>query len=308
MSEYPIVKRVVFSDFDETIVDINTFKISSKLSSYLKSHTSLLSLVIVTSRGWDGLKPYAKALNLKVPQIIESGAKIIDPITEKVLFENSISRRALRQIYLLSTTVPLRVTFSCGLESHRDIKLLPKFSNIGRLSLIVRPEFYKETVTKLKFIKEIHFACGEGMMDNPEEYLIDITPVSIDKLAGMKKWLSEYGENVEELYVAGNSEGDIPLFKLKKKNKRIVKVAVQNAVMSLQKKADVIIPPPQNNGFYLFLAQTFRNTSESNDFWGAAYIQWYSLIQKTRVKTLQFIQPAISSPKYIYGYVRPNSK
>jgi HAD superfamily hydrolase (TIGR01484 family) len=300
MSEYPIVKRVVFSDFDETIVDIKSFKISGKLSSYLKSHTSLLSLVIVTSRGWDGLKPYAKALNLKVPQIVESGAKIIDPITEKVLFENSLSKQALKQIYLLSTTVPLRVTFSCGLESHRDIKLLPKFSNIGRLSLIVRPEYYQETVTKLKFIKDIHFACGEGMMDNPDEYLIDITPVSIDKLVGMKKWLAEYGQQVEEIYVAGNSEGDLPLFKLKKKNKKIVKVAVQNAVLSLQKKANIIIPPPEDNGFYLFLAQTFRNNSESNDFWGSAYVHCYSLIQKFRVKILQVVEPVVRSPKFLY--------
>lgn len=308
MRDYSIKKSVVFSDFDETIIDIKTFKISGRLSSYLKSHTSLLSLVIVTSRGWDGLKPYAKALNLQVPQIVESGAKIIDPITEEVLFENSISRKALKQIYLLSTTVPLRTTFSCGLESHKDIKLLPKFSNIGRLSLIVRPEFYEETVTKLKFIKDISFSCGEGMMDNPDEYLIDITPRSIDKLAGMKRWLAEYGANTEELYVAGNSEGDLPLFKLKKKNKKVIKVAVQNAVLSLQKKADVIIPPPQDNGFFLFLSQTFRNKTEERDHFGILYVHGYSLIQKLRVKALQAISPFVSGHRYIYGYVRNVSK
>ncbi len=304
MSEYPIVKSVVFSDFDETIVDIKTFKISGKLSSYLKSHSSLLSLVIVTSRGWDGLKPYAKALNLKAPQIVESGAKIIDPVSEKVLFDNSLNKKALRQIYLLSTTVPLRVTFSCGLESHQDIHLLPKFSNIGRLSLIVRPQYYEETVTKLKFIKDIQFSCGEGMMDNPNEYLIDITPKSIDKLSGIKKWLSEYGKDVENIYVAGNSEGDLPLFKLKKKNKQIIKVAVQNAVMPLQKKANIIIPPPDENGFYLFLSQTFRNKAEQKDLLAAAYVKVYSLLQKTRVNLLQIVTPVIRSPKYLYGYVR----
>lgn len=304
MTDYQIRKSVVFSDFDETIVDINTFKIYGKLSSYLKSHNSLLSLVIVTSRGWDGLKPYAKALNLKAPQIVESGSKIIDPVTEEVLFDNSISKKALKQIYLLSTTVPLRVTFSSGLESHKDIKLLPKYSNIGRLSLIVRPEYYEETITKLKFIKDIHFASGEGMRDNPNEYLIDITPLSIDKLAGMKKWLTAFGEGVEEIYVAGNSEADVPLFRLKKKNKRVVKVAVQNAVMSLQKKADVIIPPPEGNGFYLFLRQTFKNNTDDRDFLGATYVYMYSVVQKTRVKLIQAIEPVITSRKNLYSYVK----
>ncbi len=305
-SDCTVSENLVFSDFDETIIDIQSYKISSKLSNYLKTHAQIVSLVIVTSRGWDGLKPYTQKLHLNLPQIVENGAKIIDPKTEKILFENNLQNLQVQQIKKLAEKYKSRLDFSAGLKSYYTLQQLDLVEGIGRISLNIKKPLFKALLADLKKIKGISVFHGY-ILDDQEEVLIDVTKKNVTKLEGIKKWLEIYKNIESNIYVAGNGYPDLPAFKIKKYYPNVVTVAVKNAVNELKCKADIIIRPPEEKGFYQFLSSNFTLRNESVNGTERLNNYMYSNIEKFRANVTQMVSTLLQTPQYLYSFLKKSN-
>lgn len=249
---------LLFSDFDGTIVDTKTFKISSNLSQILSRKNLPISFIVTTSRGWDGLKPYTEALSLSIPQILENGAQIFDPQSETSVFRKGLSRKSLKAISDIADQYGLKVSFSSETISTNDNKLLSKLDYVGRVSLLVTNGHYKQILSDLESLDDVHFVQGTDTNDSRKDFsIIDITAKEVDKALGVKNWIELLQPNPRRVYVFGNSENDLPLFHLHLEQCEIIKVAISDGHSELKKLADRLIPPPEKDGLATFLAEEF---------------------------------------------------
>lgn len=226
---------LVFSDFDGTIIDINTYKISSELTKFLKRNKKI-TLVLTTSRAWDGVAPYSKALNLTPAQITENGAVIIDPVTLEIVYKKTIPSDAEEAVKKLAKERRITISFA------GDGK------QVGRISLVMDLSKAERIIEDLKEIPNINFVA-ERQAGSEDKFLIDITPQSVNKYTGVLEWLRLYPGRYEKIYAAGNSLSDLPLFQ----TDRFIKVAVEDGAPELKCRADLVIPGPSEQGFLRLL-------------------------------------------------------
>lgn len=249
-----MLNYLLFSDFDETIADDARFHVDASLTDLLTTHRQAISTVIVTSRGWVGVKPYIGALRLTLPQIIEGGAKIIDPVTEEILYRESLPSSAIAALQTIAVQHPfIATTFSAGEHSYTNPDLLDQVEDIGRVSFSMPPGEFASVLALLQTIPGIRFAHGPAMHTPGGNPLIDITSPNINKGKGIEKWLELFNPRPAAVLVAGNSENDIPMFDIDPEGLSLLRVAVDNAAVALKMKADIVVPAAYNNGLYFLL-------------------------------------------------------
>ncbi|MDQ3238976.1 MAG: Cof-type HAD-IIB family hydrolase, partial [bacterium] len=261
-NKYIVPKSIIFSDFDDTIIDTNTYKIPTNLTEQLKKCHKKVGLVLVTSRGWDGIRPYVSSLQLNLPQVTESGSKIFDPITENELYSSPLTADVVSQLHEIGVKYPIKITFSSGSYSSQDKRLLNQTSNIGRASIISSEKHTPQILKDLSKISRIHVISGDGMKDSPGNDLIDITPKFVDKRKGIEQWMRMYGKGVNCIYLAGNSEADLVMYEVENNQTEINTIAVQNGILKLKVKAETIIPSVSDDGFAQWLEANFNNKSD----------------------------------------------
>jgi HAD superfamily hydrolase (TIGR01484 family) len=261
MEKIALSPYLVFSDFDGTIVD-STFRVLPALSQLLA--TQNVPLIIVTSRGWDGLRPYTDALHLRLPQLLANGAVIMEPITETLIYKQPIPRPAVRYITRLGqrygASFGISGLYTSYIDSARALK-----EEVLRISLVVDPKDRVAIQEQLKKLTDITFINNTRQIN--EGRIVDITASLVTKLTGIQNWLKQYLSlsPVSTIYVLGNSENDIPMFQLQLPGVRVIRTAIRTAPAGLIKAADAVIDPPEERGFYRFLRALVDNKPVSRN-------------------------------------------
>jgi HAD superfamily hydrolase (TIGR01484 family) len=240
---------LIFSDLDGTLLDTRTYTLSQEVIDFLREIRAV-TLVLVTSRAWDGVVDYCSTLELVHPQIVENGALIIDPVTNKIIYHQPLSKSALDSLKELSIRRKLPISFATPYQTYNSIETLPETElSIGRISLIVREEHASEVRGELANLKSINFVMDK-QANSRKKCLVDITPIGVDKMVGVRQWLQMNGA-AERMYVVGNSLNDLPMFKEEKI--KFTKVAIENGAEELKERADLIILSPRQGGFLRLL-------------------------------------------------------
>ncbi|ASP28062.1 HAD family hydrolase [Spiroplasma corruscae] len=265
-----IVRNEDFKILDETVRDILNYQVESESKFF-----------IVTGRAYQNMKYYIKQLKIKLPIICSNGSAIIDPITNKVLFENSMSDSVVLKLLdhahknsldvniytakdLISLKTSERYKKYQELFAHYPKELQPEFIFIDSyLDLIEDIKNKKYKTLKLMYSfdpiqdKEKHLNLvnflDEMNLYHPQTFIqsrliMDAMEKGVNKATGLEKWCELMNVDKNNIHVVGDNNNDIEMVSSFKYG-----ISVGNGVSALKEVANIVIDTIDNNGVGKYL-------------------------------------------------------
>lgn len=196
-------------------------------------------LTCATGRDWEDTKPVIKKLGFVAPCIIEGGTRIIDPLSEKTLWEKSLETGASTKIFEVfkAESKTGMVLSSADLDGTPLTELQSVPQNLSFLYLLAIPEDIAINISNS--INAHNYAIahqtpswnGNGLID------VHVTHREATKEHAIQEWQKLEGIEQAETIGLGDSGNDVPIFQ-----SAGLKVAVGNATADLKSLADYIAP------------------------------------------------------------------
>jgi HAD superfamily hydrolase (TIGR01484 family) len=201
----------------------------------------VVTVSAATGRSLPMVQAILNACKLKDPCILSGGTEIIDPLTNKIVWQVRLLENQVKQIVKVCLPYPYEVFFS------DDIKGLPardrKVSGSERIVYIkdCKMEDAKKIQKELKEIQNItsHFAGSW----TPDRVDVHITHKDATKKHAVNELTKMLCVGKNEVIAVGDNNNDIPLFE-----SAGFKVAMGNATDDLKRVADYIAPPVKKDG------------------------------------------------------------
>jgi 5-amino-6-(5-phospho-D-ribitylamino)uracil phosphatase len=220
------------------------------LISAVKDNKERIHLCAATGRSWPKAEGVIKLLGLTDPCIISGGSQIIEPSSEKIIWELRIDLADALAVQDLAKDYNYPVAYADGLtteyaESISDIEINSPLNTIyilnvpihiadkliEQLSIISAITVSRAYSWKLDGGVDLHITNNEATKEHAVAELCDILGVDRSKVAGV-----------------GDGFNDIHLF-----NAVGYKVAMGNAVPELKEAADIVIGEQKDNGLATFI-------------------------------------------------------
>jgi hypothetical protein len=210
-------------------------------------------LTCATGRDWEGTKSVVSKLGFVAPCIIEGGTRIIDPLSEKTLWEKSLELGASTKILEVFKAQSKTGVVMSSADIHgaplASVQSVPK--DLSFLYLLAIPE---ATAIKISnYINAQSFAIAHNTPSWDGNGLIDVhvTHREATKEHAIQVWQQLEAIEREETIGVGDSGNDVPIFQSSG-----LKVAVGNATPDLKSLADYIAPA-QNEHALLHIINKF---------------------------------------------------
>lgn len=234
--------KALVTDLDGTAVKISSDGSDVTEAARLSIQTAQekgFKITCATGRRWDSTKPIVKRLGIVSPCIVHGGSRIIDPITEKTLWEKHLDVSAVEatlDIFKRESDSGDLATFTIKRQSLNTVDRAPE--NAQFMYLLNIPSEVGQRITNA--INAQAFAVahltpawdGEGKID------IHVTHPEATKEHAIAIWQKMVGVSKDATIGVGDSGNDIPLF-----FSAGLRVAVGNATEELKQLADYIAPP-----------------------------------------------------------------
>ena len=216
---------------------------SLRVKEAIAKANDYLSVGIVTARPPFWAKPVMKVLTLKAPCVVIGGARIIDPVSYKTLFEKVIPKIEAEQIIdmLKKNKIPF-------LYPRDTNDLTPTFDitipDAGQIEIAV-PEITHEQADFLldKFDNFKNIAAHKVTGLEKDKVWLQITHLESTKQHSILKVAEILNIETHEIIGVGDSYNDFPLLMACG-----LKVAMGNAVQELKEIADYIAPSVEEDG------------------------------------------------------------
>jgi Cof subfamily protein (haloacid dehalogenase superfamily) len=196
-------------------------------------------LTCATGRDWEGTKAVVHKLGFVAPCIIEGGTRIIDPLTEKTLWEKALKPGASTKILKVFKAQSKTGVVMSSADTHgspiASVQSVPK--NLSFLYLLAVPE---PTAIKISnYINAEGYAISHNTPSWSGNGLIDVhvTHTEATKEHAIQVWQQLEGIKHDETIGVGDSGNDVPIFQSSG-----LKIAVGNATPGLKSLADYIAP------------------------------------------------------------------
>lgn len=240
-------KAIIF-DLDGTIVPsiMEGMPSSAVIDSVLKAKRKL-KLSTASARAVQYCRNIWKALSLEDPCIINGGSQIINPKTEKIIWEQRLPDGAIEEVLKRSKVYTDTIAFNGNiLNVKTDYDKLPKSANL----IVVFGVKKAKTESLIKVLSQIpdvtvHILHSWVVGDYWDIHIIHKLAT---KKHAIEKLIEILGIKKEEVIGVGDGNNDIPLFESVG-----YKVAMGNAVDNLKKHADYITDSLDNDGFAKFI-------------------------------------------------------
>ena len=254
------------SDIDGTLVDKNK-KIPGLNREVIRAFQQKGGFFsLATGRIEKSAIPYCRELGISCPVILYNGARIVDPINERVLFERQLSLADFyRAIELYEKFDYDYIIYSEG-EAFifRHSEAISDFEKGDGYScrIVSGPdELWGRSINKVLMIGDpasfpsfrTAFAAGReepaDLIQSEWNYL-EILPRGVNKGAALGELGAILGIPAEKTICFGDNSNDIEMIRRAGRG-----VAMENAVEELKAAADLIAPPHDEAGVGLSLAQ-----------------------------------------------------
>lgn len=220
-----------------------------------------IPVVLCTGRSEIASLPIAHRLGLSTPLVVFNGARVVDPVTESVLFEARVAGRDLATALLLAdhygdaffAYVEDRVYADTAavaanplLPSYlftMDRPLVPVRDLGGRLRAGVVPPPNKLTVLGTPVNMSQLARVAEELSLNvhlAQPIAVEILPRGVSKASGLALVARAYGVAREAVIAVGNAGNDIAMLQWAG-----LGVAISDAPLHVQAAAAAICPPPE---------------------------------------------------------------
>lgn len=210
-------------------------------------------IACATGRSWDLVKPVTDALGIVAPCVVEGGTRIVDPKTEKTLWEKHIDGSAVArilQIFQEETSDGMLLTHDE--ELYQPLKTITVAPRTARVMYLLG--INNETAAVIcNRVNELHGVAAHPTLSWSGENKLDIhvTHVEATKEHAVLEWQKLEDVTKTETIGMGDSGNDIPLFQSVG-----LKVAVGSATVELKQLADYIAPN-QNDGALVHVINRF---------------------------------------------------
>jgi Cof subfamily protein (haloacid dehalogenase superfamily) len=267
------VRKLIVTDLDGTLLDNH----SELRSEYAKEIRRLLQdgvkLTIASGRAFNSIRPFAEKLDVNMPVICELGAFIIDPITEKKIFEKTIPHEVVSKTlnflkkskYLFNVYLSRGNEYKCFksldapffLDRKPVAKMDDDLMNIFNTIFRNIDDYDGGTI---EGIRKISIRCYESQLDDLKSKIseilsdeatvkqsdtncLDISPPGVSKGTGLSYILNLCGISPDDVMAIGDNETDTTMFKVAKHS-----VAVANGDDSTKQAAKFVTLSNEENG------------------------------------------------------------
>lgn len=198
---------------------------------------------IASGRSLIWIEEIIKGLDLKVPLILDNGARIYDPVKKSYVWESLVKEETAKKVLeILSKDKSLRIIVSDDGNRFENIEQINKWKISKILVLGITPGKAKRLHDELRNIPNISVTrsiSGTGKKSQS----VHVTDADATKQVAAGKLMEFLGIRKEEIIGIGDSYNDFPLLMASG-----LKVAMANAVPELKEIADYIAPPYYEHG------------------------------------------------------------
>lgn len=246
------VKAVLF-DLDGTAVPSGfESRATPRLKQAIKQAQSAgLYLAAATGRSWDKAAGLIGELELTDPCIICGGAIIIDPRTQKILWQATVPVDSLRLIARVAEEYGFELAYSQGLATKIDqpAATFQPSNDINVVYILGVPhQTAKLMIDTLASDTAITVAPADSWRLPVDGVDLHITSSTATKEHAINELAQRLGLSAHELAGVGDGHNDIHLF-----NAVGRRVAMGNAVPELKSVADEIIGSVKDDGLAAYL-------------------------------------------------------
>ncbi|MBP6060528.1 MAG: HAD family phosphatase [Candidatus Pacebacteria bacterium] len=223
---------------------------SERVINIVKKIKEKAYISAATGRGINFSRHIIKVLGLTSPCIISGGTQIVDPITEKVLWEKTLEKSQVEKIMEIAREYNYHVFFGDDLEGtppkHKVVK------GEERIVYIV-PVTKEDTEIMLLKLKKIpNIVAHTAISWTPDHFDIHITHYEATKRHALEILLKMLEVHKDEVVAVGDSNNDLPLFE-----SAGYKIAMENGSEELKSKADLVAPSVEDDGLAVVLEKLF---------------------------------------------------
>ncbi len=261
--------KALIVDFDGTLVDENFYLSPRVKDAIINLVKKGIVFSIATGRLYQGIvKEICESLHLSSPQIVNGGARITDPKTNKSIWSEYFPKNsAISLIKYFSDK-----SYNFGIEGE-DFVFKPKtkptayredinvvgikdvdYSKILKMvlfdvALIDDPAKVEEQLNNL--YPELHFVRSRKQ---GSPYVLDITSAKATKHLAILELSKILNIDPKEMIGVGDGYNDYPLLSVCG-----FKVAMENAPKELKDIADLIIPSVEDDGLLMVVDHLLKN-------------------------------------------------
>lgn len=197
-----------------------------------------------------------QALSLEDPCIINGGSQIINPKTEKVIWEQLLPEGAIKEVLDKARGYTETVAFN-GVIFNINAKHeeFPKNTNL-MVAFGVKKEKTESLVNLLSMIPDVAVHVLHSWVEG-DYWDFHIIHKLATKKHAVAKLIEILGVQKEEVIGVGDGNNDMPLFEAVG-----YKVAMGNAANALKENADYVTDTLDNDGFAKFIEEKIIKTRE----------------------------------------------
>jgi 8-oxo-dGTP diphosphatase len=208
---------------------------------------------IATGRSWLAAKPVVERLGISDLCIVEGGARIVDPTTEKVVWETYIESGMITRVYELFQQLSTGKEFVKTSAAQERIKV-DDAQSTGLPERIIYFVGADKAVAERVQAEVMQLDGVTATMVNPswagqELYDVHVTSENGTKGRALLKWSELLGIQAKQTISMGDSLNDISIF-----HEAGLKIAVSNAAAELKKAADHVVVNENWEGIQTVLA------------------------------------------------------
>lgn len=268
--------HMIISDLDGTLVEYGSNIITSKLRQNIFAlRKKGILFTFATGRDWEMTKSLVKECEIKIPVIVQSGAMIVDPVTEAIVrlqpLGNGINKRLKSLIMNDYTDVFVLAADGAYYTSKIStpggqwvLKTIAK-------SYLAAPEDFPSSVVKYLFVGNKDYVnyiiqkIRENVKPKPalilwppretEDWFLEVFDPAASKGRALK-WISKQLRiPLKKVLAFGDGHNDLELFDYCGSA-----IAMEHSPSNLLEKANFTIPGPEAEGMARFLAGEIEPT------------------------------------------------
>lgn len=240
--------KALIADIDSTLVpikgdgsDIDNETVAAVINALKKG----VQISVATGRGWASTKPVVQRLGIVDLCIIEGGSCIINPKTEKIVWQRTLGAEVsaeVAEVFKQYSTGPELIK-SSGKPERILVRNVEDYAIENRVIYLLGTD--KETALKVKTALDKLPAVAANITTpswaGDALYDVHVTDEHGTKKYAIDEWYRLMNIRKQETVGMGDSANDLPLFQ-----SVALKVAVGNATDDLKAAADYVAPNRQD--------------------------------------------------------------
>ncbi len=250
--------KLLALDIDNTLTnDIDTVP-ERNANAIRKAQEKGVYVTLATGRAFESSRSIWKQLDIKGPIVNFGGAIVMDTVSEKPVFESSISDELLMEIFEIAHELKIYAHFYQGNNIVHEYKheYGDEYSKRLKLGQIIDPDIrskHWQNIPKAIFIVESQMT--EGLIHDMQEHFkgrlkvsgsspmfVEFNHIDAHKGTGVKYIADSMGIDMKDVIAVGDNTLDLEMIKMAG-----LGIAVGDAKQEIIPYADVVAPPSYEN-------------------------------------------------------------